>query len=160
MPRGLALGSLSGSNGMPVELEKRTDTGVEGEATCGALVSVAASGAGVKVPESRMPLAWAGRKPGCRPNNSSNCLIRFSLSAISFSSVGRGISQNYIANRYPVLNETRDRTTRIRSEPFGFAAGSDTSYAQAEARDCHRCRTVRNGGRAGIAERGLRRYDP
>ena len=38
-PRGSACGSLSGSNGSPVELENRAVTGVEGRVRCGARVS-------------------------------------------------------------------------------------------------------------------------
>lgn len=36
MPRGFALGSVSGISGMPVELEKRTVIGVERLLKCGA----------------------------------------------------------------------------------------------------------------------------
>ena len=59
MPRGEALGSVSGMTGMPVELEKRIVKGVEAEVKCGAVERVEASVEGVKVPVSRRPLAWA-----------------------------------------------------------------------------------------------------
>src|ERR1700757_2397026 len=90
-PRGLALGSLSGMSGTPVELENRAVTGVEARVMCGALVSDTASGSGVKVPESMVPLACAARKPGCNPKSVSNCLSKSWLRASSFSSVGNGI---------------------------------------------------------------------
>ena len=58
MPRGLATcGSLSGTVGIPAKFENRTVTGVEPPWTCGARVSVAASGDGVNAPVSRMPFA-------------------------------------------------------------------------------------------------------
>lgn len=57
MPRGLALGSVSGMAGRPVEEEKRTVMGVEGEVKCGADVRLAAAGVGVKVPVRRWPFA-------------------------------------------------------------------------------------------------------
>ena len=60
MPRGEALGSVSGITGMPVDSEKRTVKGVEGKVKCGAVDKVEASGVGVKVPVRRTPLAWAG----------------------------------------------------------------------------------------------------
>src|SRR5277367_2440867 len=91
MPWGLALGSLSGITGMPVELEKRTETGVDGRFKWGALLSVAASAVGVNVPFSMMPLACAGRKPGCTPNRVSNFCSISLLRATIFSSVGSGI---------------------------------------------------------------------
>src|ERR1700740_2152407 len=90
-PRGLAFGSLSGNSGIPVELENRAVTGVEARVTCGALLSDTASGSGVKVPESMVPLACAARKPGCNPKSVSNCLSKSWLRASSFSSVGNGI---------------------------------------------------------------------
>ena len=43
--------------GMPVELEKRTVTGVDGRFKWGALLSEAASGVGVNDPFNMMPLA-------------------------------------------------------------------------------------------------------
>jgi hypothetical protein len=58
-PRGLALGSVSGICGRPVEEEKRARRGVEGRVKCGAQERVEASGVGVNVPRSRRPLAWA-----------------------------------------------------------------------------------------------------
>lgn len=61
-PRGFALGSVSGISGMPVEEEKRTVMGVEGELKCGAVVMDAAVGVGVKVPLRRWPRAWAKKK--------------------------------------------------------------------------------------------------
>lgn len=57
MPRGDASPTLSGMVGMPVELEKRDQMGVEEELKCLALERDAASAVGVKVPESRMPRA-------------------------------------------------------------------------------------------------------
>ena len=45
--------------GIPVELEKRTQTGVEGLLKCGAVESFFASSEGVKVPTAVIPLAWA-----------------------------------------------------------------------------------------------------
>lgn len=59
IPRGLALGSVSGMVGRPVEEEKRTVIGVEGDVKWGAEVRVEAVGVGVKVPVRRWPLAWA-----------------------------------------------------------------------------------------------------
>ena len=61
MPRGLALSSLSGIWGSPVELEKRTQTGVDGLLKCGAVESFFASAEGVNVPLSISPLACAVR---------------------------------------------------------------------------------------------------
>lgn len=90
-PQGFALGSLSGKSGIPVELEKRTITGVDGRVMCGALLRDSASGSGVKVPVSKTPRACAGRKPGCKPKMVSNCLSRSWATASSFSSVGSGI---------------------------------------------------------------------
>ena len=90
-PRGSALGSLSGIAGIPVELEKRTVTGVDVRLKCGARLSDAASRVGVNLPVSMMPLAWAGRKPGCSPKRVSNAWIRSLLSLRIFSSAGRGI---------------------------------------------------------------------
>jgi hypothetical protein len=43
MPRGLALPSVSGMSGIPVEVEKRVMTGVDALLKCGALESEAAS---------------------------------------------------------------------------------------------------------------------
>ena len=63
-PRGLALGSVSGIWGRPVEEEKRARMGVEGRVKCGALERVEARGVGVKVPRRRRPLAWAGGEIG------------------------------------------------------------------------------------------------
>ena len=63
-------GALSATVGMPPDAENRTVTGVEGREACGALVSLAASGEGVNVPENITPLAWTGRKPGCTPPES------------------------------------------------------------------------------------------
>ena len=45
----------------PVELEKRTQTGVEGLLKCGAVESLPASAEGMNVPLSSSPLAWAVR---------------------------------------------------------------------------------------------------
>lgn len=59
MPRGLALGSVSGMLGKPVEEEKRTVIGVDGALKCGADVRSEAEEVGVKVPVSRRPFAWA-----------------------------------------------------------------------------------------------------
>lgn len=59
-PRGLALPSVSGMLGRPVEEEKRRVMGVvEGWVKCGALERVEAVGVGVKTPVRRWPLAWA-----------------------------------------------------------------------------------------------------
>src|ERR1700694_4766961 len=90
-PRGFAFGSLSGMVGRPVESENRAVTVVESRVRCGARDKDAASEEGVKVPVSKTPLAWAGRKPGCRPNIASNWASRSLASWISFSSDGRGI---------------------------------------------------------------------
>ena len=57
MPRGLALASVSGIWGRPVEDEKRTVMGVEGWVKWGALVRVEAALVGVKVPVRRWPFA-------------------------------------------------------------------------------------------------------
>ena len=54
-PRGLVFGSLLGTRGIPVELEKCTVIGVDGCVKCGASESVAASAVGVKTPVSMMP---------------------------------------------------------------------------------------------------------
>lgn len=59
MPRGLALGSVSGIVGKPVDEEKRTVTGVEGWLKCGAEVRSEPAGEGVNVPVRRWPFAWA-----------------------------------------------------------------------------------------------------
>src|SRR5579871_2486836 len=85
MPRGLALGSLSGIAGTPPALEKRTEIVVEDLCACGARVSAAASLDGVNVPPRRMPFAWAGRKPGWGPLRSSNALrARSATAALGF----------------------------------------------------------------------------
>jgi hypothetical protein len=52
-PCGLALLSVSGMLGRPVEEEKRRVMGVEGAVKCGALERVDAVGVGVKVPVRR-----------------------------------------------------------------------------------------------------------
>ena len=67
MPRGLALGSVSGMSGRPVELEKRIVRGVVDWLRWGAVERVAASLEGWKVPVRRRPLPWAGRMPACLP---------------------------------------------------------------------------------------------
>ena len=58
-PRGLALGSVSGMCGRPVDEEKRASRRVEERVKCGALERVEARGVGVNVPLRRRPLAWA-----------------------------------------------------------------------------------------------------
>jgi hypothetical protein len=45
--------------GIPVELENRTQTGVEGLLKCGAVESFFASSEGVNVPQVVIPFAWA-----------------------------------------------------------------------------------------------------
>jgi len=55
------------SSGMPVEFENRAVTRVDGRVTCGARVSEDAFADGVKIPVNIVPLACAGRKPGCSP---------------------------------------------------------------------------------------------
>jgi hypothetical protein len=77
--------------GIPVELENRAVTGVEGRVMCGALVKAAAPGAGVNVPVSMEPFACAGRKPGWSPKMASNCFSRSSAKATIFSSEGSGM---------------------------------------------------------------------
>src|SRR6185312_579088 len=94
IPRGFAFASPSGMEGNPVEFEKRTVTGVDGRAMCGAFVNDAACSKGVNVPVNNKPLACAGRKPGCGPNIVSNCFSNCSLSAMIFSSEGSGISRS------------------------------------------------------------------
>jgi hypothetical protein len=64
IPRGEALGSLSGICGMPVPSESRTVTGTAGPRRWAARLTEAAVGAGVNVPVRTSPLAWAKRKPG------------------------------------------------------------------------------------------------
>src|SRR5262245_40907510 len=93
MPRGFAFESASGSIGIPVEFENRTDTGVDARLACGARVNEEASAEGVNMPLSTTPLAWAGRKPGWMPKIASNCFSKSSLNASNFSSEGRGISR-------------------------------------------------------------------
>lgn len=66
MPRGLPLASVSGRSGIPVELEKRTITGVDELLKCGAFDSEAASAVGVKVPLVKWPLACASKLSGVR----------------------------------------------------------------------------------------------
>src|ERR1700676_2679817 len=56
IPCGLALGSASGSVGMPVVSENRTNTGTL-FAKWGALLKVAAEGLGVNVPSTITPFA-------------------------------------------------------------------------------------------------------
>src|SRR5580698_629585 len=90
-PRGSAFGLLSAISGIPVELEKRTETGVFSRIKCGARERDLASGTGVKTPVSIVPLAWAGRKPGLRPKIWSNCWSRSLARARSFSSLGSGM---------------------------------------------------------------------
>ena len=73
IPLGLAmLGSLSATVGNPAESEKRTVTGVEFRVAWGARVSEAALDPGVNVPVHRIPFAWAGRYPGCKPETVSS----------------------------------------------------------------------------------------
>lgn len=62
IPRGEALGSLSGIVGNPVELEKRTVMGVVGLLKWGARESFPASAEGVNVPVVKIPFPWAARK--------------------------------------------------------------------------------------------------
>ena len=57
IPRGSAFSSVSEIVGSPVELEKRTKTGVDGELKCSALESSAAFADGVNVPVSKVPFA-------------------------------------------------------------------------------------------------------
>jgi hypothetical protein len=57
----LALGSVSGMAGIPVELEKRTMMGVESLWKCDAAESSAASLVGVKVPVVSLPWACAAQ---------------------------------------------------------------------------------------------------
>jgi hypothetical protein len=59
MPRGLPVGSVSGSCGVPVDEEKRTVIGVEEALKCGADVRLEAAGVGVKVPVRSWPFACA-----------------------------------------------------------------------------------------------------
>lgn len=61
MPRGLPLGSVSGSLGVPVDEEKRTVMADEGALKCGAELRSEAAAEGVKVPVRRWPLACAMR---------------------------------------------------------------------------------------------------
>jgi len=92
MPRGFALGSVSGIVGMPVEEEKRTVMGVEGEEKCGAVVRVEAVGVGVKTPVRRRPFAWAGRYPACGPPAAAwRVETRLLAVSLSFSLVERGM---------------------------------------------------------------------
>lgn len=53
------MGSVSGMSGMPVEEEKRTVIGVDGEVKWGAVVRVLAVEEGVNVPVRRWPFACA-----------------------------------------------------------------------------------------------------
>ena len=63
-PRTAAEGAVSGASGTPPALEKRSSS-VEGvDCRCGAVVSAAPPGAGVKLPSYSAPLAWLIRKPG------------------------------------------------------------------------------------------------
>lgn len=57
IPLGSASELLSGIFGSPVELEKRTQTGVLAALKCGALESLDASGDGVKLPARSVPFA-------------------------------------------------------------------------------------------------------
>jgi len=59
IPRGSALGSVSGILGIPVEFENRTQIGVEGLLKWGAIESFPASAEGMKVPDRSSPLACA-----------------------------------------------------------------------------------------------------
>ena len=59
IPRGWALGSVSGSWGSPVDDEKRTVTDVEVLLKWGAEDRVEASLDGLKLPLSKVPRAWA-----------------------------------------------------------------------------------------------------
>jgi hypothetical protein len=91
IPLGLAFGSVSGMFGSPVELEKRTKTGVEACWKCWAIDSSPAAADGVKVPFSMVPLPWAGRIPGCSPKIWANVASSLPLRSSSFSSVGKGM---------------------------------------------------------------------
>ena len=53
----------------PVASEKRTVTGTAGPLNREALLILAASGDGVKLPSATTPLAWLARAPGCLPNS-------------------------------------------------------------------------------------------
>src|SRR5271154_5395566 len=86
--------------GIPVEFEKRTLTGVDGLFKCAARLSEAASAVGVNVPDSRMPLAWAGRKPGWSPKIESKVWMMSLLSARIFSSVGSGMREFLFRKRF------------------------------------------------------------
>src|SRR5215469_17334004 len=90
-PRGFEFGSVSGIRGSPVPLENLAVTGTESFAMCGARVREDASAAGAHMPVSIAPLAWTGRKPGCKPNSVSICFNKSLASWIIFSSGGRGM---------------------------------------------------------------------
>src|SRR6478672_13247164 len=69
MPRGLALGSVSGIAGTPAKSEKRTVIGtVVPDWRCGALLSAAAPALGVNLPSNTIPLACTARLSVCLPN--------------------------------------------------------------------------------------------
>lgn len=57
IPRGSESEILSGILGIPVELEKRTQTGVLAALKCSALESLEASADGVKLPDRIIPFA-------------------------------------------------------------------------------------------------------
>jgi hypothetical protein len=61
IPRGAALGAVSGISGTPVPSENRTVTGTAPPFRWAALLVAFAPGAGVKVPVQTIPLACAKR---------------------------------------------------------------------------------------------------
>src|SRR5690348_13034478 len=73
--------------GMPAKSESLTLTGVDARWRCGALVSELPPADGVNVPLSRMPFAWAGRKPGCDPFRLSNACRALRLKTFDGSSL-------------------------------------------------------------------------
>src|SRR4029079_14214657 len=88
--------------GKPVELEKRTVTGVDDRRACGARVNVAASDDGVNIPAHIIPFACAGRKPECSPKSASKA-SRSSCATAGLSTIPVGLRAALLSLEETVL---------------------------------------------------------
>ena len=105
--------------GMPVASEKRIVTGTAGPWNRDALLILAASTEGVKLPSATTPLAWLARKPACLPNSLFMTSIVCSAVEASCAAAGRPMTR---ASATPATTACPYRETIIRS-----SLGSDTT---------------------------------
>src|SRR5262249_62116060 len=126
-------GSLSGTVGMPDDMENRTVIGVDGRAAWGARVRSAAPGAGTNVPAYIVPLACTGRNPGWTPPDSvsstaSRSVMRVVATAKTPES-GWGRSKPVpVSPSTWKLSHTQDHL----SGPIGQSGGEATLHALVE----------------------------